>query len=159
MLSIRPASVEDVGLLRNLIRELADYEKELDSVEITEEQLREDGFGDDPKYRALIAEWDGRPVGYAFFFGFYSTWMGRHMILEDLYVKPEYRSKGLGRQLMAQVAQIARAEKCRAMRWEVLGWNQKAIDVYKGIGAEFLDDWRLMMLRGEPLKKLAEQGR
>ena len=81
------------------------------------------------------------------------------MFLEDLYVKPEYRSKGIGRQLMAQVAQIARAEKCRAMRWEVLGWNQKAIDVYKGIGAEFLDDWRLMMLRGEPLKKLAEQGR
>ena len=159
MLSIRPASVEDVGLLRNLIRELAEYEKELDSVEITEEQLREDGFGDNPKYRALIAEWDGRPVGYAFFFGFYSTWMGRHMFLEDLYVKPEYRSKGIGRQLMAQVAQIARAEKCRAMRWEVLGWNQKAIDVYKGIGAEFLDDWRLMMLRGEPLKKLAEQGR
>ena len=159
MLTIRPATVGDVGLLRSLIRELAEYEKELNSVEITEEQLTEDGFGAEPKYRALIAEWDRRPAGYACFCSFYSTWIGRYMFLEDLYVRPEFRGKGIGKKLMAQVAKIAETENCKAMRWEVLGWNQPAIDVYKAIGAEFLEDWRLMLLRGEPLRELAEQGR
>ena len=157
MLSIRPATVNDAGLLVSLIRELAEYEKELDSVEITEEQLKADGFGQYPKFRALIAEWDGQAAGYAFFFDFYSTWTGRHMFLEDLFVRPQFRGKGIGKVLMAQVACIAQQEKCNAMRWEVLGWNQSAIEVYRAIGAEFLDDWKLMILRGEPLKELAER--
>lgn len=154
MLVIRPAGVEDVGLLRSLIRELAEYEKELESVEITEAQLAEDGFGDEPKFRALIAEWEGRPAGYAFCTDFYSTWTGRQIFLEDLFVRPEFRGNGIGKSLMAEVAKIARAEKCSAMRWEVLGWNQPAIDVYKAIGAEFLEEWRLMILRGDALEAL-----
>ena len=139
-----------------MICELAEYERELESVEITDEQLARDGFGEDPKFRALIAEWDGHPAGYAVFFPFYSTWTGRHMFLEDLFVRPQLRGKKIGMTLMARVASIAREEGCRAMRWEVLGWNQPSIDLYKSLGGEFLDDWRLVLLRDEALKKLAE---
>ena len=156
MLSIRLATVKDVPLLRSMIRELAEYERELESVEITDEQLARDGFGEDAKFRALIAEWDGQPAGYAVFFPFYSTWTGRHMFLEDLFVRPQLRGKKIGMTLMAKVASIAREEGCRAMRWEVLGWNQPSIDLYKSLGGEFLDDWRLVLLRDEALKKLAE---
>lgn len=158
MLSIRPATVNDTGLLRTLIRELAEYEKELDAVTITEAQLAKDGFGADPRFRALLAEWQGQPAGYAFFFHFYSSWTGRHMFLEDLFVRPSFRGKGIGKALMASVAKIADAEECNAMRWEVLAWNQSAIDVYRSIGTEFLDDWKLMILRGESLRALARQG-
>ena len=156
MLSIRPATVNDAGLLVSLIRELAEYEKELDAVKITEAQLARDGFGDRPSFRALIAEWDAQPAGYALFTDFYSTWTGRQLFLEDLFVRPAFRGKGIGKKLMAEVAAIARKEQCIAMRWEVLGWNQSAIDVYQVLGAEFLDGWRLMLLRDEPLRQLAE---
>jgi len=157
MLSIRPATVKDVPLLRSMIRELADYERELDSVEITEEQLAKDGFGEDPKFRALIAEWEGQPAGYAVFFQFYSTWTGRHMFLEDLFVRPQLRGKKIGMSLMAKVASIARKEGCSAMRWEVLAWNQPSIDLYKSLGGEFLEGWKLVLLKDEALKKLAER--
>lgn len=157
MLSIRRATLQDVPLLRSMICELADYEHELESVEITEEQLSRDGFGEDPKFRALIAEWKGQPAGYAVFFQFYSTWTGRHMFLEDLFVRPQLRGKKIGMSLMARVASIAREEGCRAMRWEVLGWNQPSIDLYKSLGGEFLDDWKLVLLRDAALKSLAER--
>lgn len=157
MLSIRSATVKDVPLLRSMICELADYEHELESVEITEAQLAEDGFGEDPKFRALIAEWDRQPAGYAVFFQFYSTWTGRHMFLEDLFVRPQLRGKKIGMSLMAKVASIAREEGCRAMRWEVLGWNQPSIDLYRSLGGEFLDDWKLVLLREDALKALAER--
>jgi GNAT superfamily N-acetyltransferase len=157
MLSIRPATVKDVPLLRSMIRELADYERELDSVEITEDQLAKDGFGEDPKFRALIAEWEGQPAGYAVFFQFYSTWTGRHMFLEDLFVRPQLRGKKIGMSLMAKVASIARKEGCSAMRWEVLAWNQPSIDLYKSLGGEFLEGWKLVLLKDEALKKLAER--
>lgn len=159
MLSIRPATTHDAGLLVALIRELAEYEKELDAVEITESVLVRDGFGAHPKFRALIAEWDGQPAGYAFFFDFYSTWTGRHMFLEDLFVRPQFRGKGIGKTLMARVADIAQQENCIAMRWEVLGWNQSAIDVYRAMGAEFLEGWKLMLLKGKPLRELAESAK
>jgi GNAT superfamily N-acetyltransferase len=157
VLSIRPATVQDVPSLRAMICELADYERELESVEITEEQLARDGFGESPKFRALIAEWNGQPAGYAVFFQFYSTWTGRHMFLEDLFVRPQLRGKKIGLWLMAKVASIARAEGCRAMRWEVLGWNQSSIDLYKALGGEFLDDWKLVLLKDEALKNLADR--
>jgi GNAT superfamily N-acetyltransferase len=159
MLSIRLATVNDAGLLVALIRELAEYEKELDAVKITEAKLAQDGFGPDPKFRALIAEWDGQPAGYAFFFGFYSTWTGRHMFVEDLFVRPQFRGKGIGKSLMAKVADISQQENCYAMRWEVLGWNQSSIDVYRSMGAEFLEDWKLMWLTGKPLRELAESAK
>ncbi|HZQ67947.1 MAG TPA: GNAT family N-acetyltransferase [Terriglobales bacterium] len=157
MLSIRPATIEDVPLLRAMICELAEYERELESVKITDAQLARDGFGEDPKFRALIAEWNGQPAGYAVFFQFYSTWTGRHMFLEDLFVRPQLRGKKIGMTLMAKVASIAREEGCNAMRWEVLAWNQPSIDLYQSLGGEFLDDWKLVLLRDEALKRLAER--
>ncbi|HEV2731345.1 MAG TPA: GNAT family N-acetyltransferase [Terriglobales bacterium] len=157
MLSIRPASAEDAGLLRTMIRELADFERELDSVSITEADLVRDGFGVDPKFRALIAEWDKQAAGYAFFFHFYSTWQGRQLFLEDLFVRPQFRGRGLGRALLSYVANIARNENCRAMRWEVLDWNKPAIELYQSLGATFLDDWRLVLLPREGVRRLAEK--
>ena len=156
MLTIRPATINDVPLLKTLICELAAYEQELDSVAIQESDLERDGFGDDPKFQALIAEWEGQPAGYALFFDFYSTWTGRHLFLEDLFVRPEFRAHGIGRAMLATVAKIARTAGFYAMRWEVLGWNESAINFYRSAGAEFLDDWKLVMLREDALERMAE---
>lgn len=157
MLLIRHATVDDALLLKTLICELADYEQELDSVTITEGDLRSDGFGAERKFRAVIIEWEAQVAGYAVFFDFYSTWMGRQLFLEDLFVRPQFRGKGIGKSVLAYLAKIARDENYRAMRWEVLGWNQPAIAMYRALGGEFLDDWRLVMLRGEALQRLAEK--
>ena len=159
MLTIRPATVTDAPLLRTLIRELADFEHELQNVSITEEDLRRDGFGPRPKFLALIAEWEGQTAGYALFFDFYSTWRGRQLFLEDLFVRPQFRGKGIGKQLLAFLAQLARSENCHALRWEVLGWNQPAIELYRSLGADFLDDWRLVRLKDEALQRLAEKAK
>lgn len=155
MLTIRPTTVEDVPLLRTLICELAEFEHELSSVTIQEAELAEDGFGDNPRFDALIAEWHGEPAGYALFFDFYSSWTGRHLFLEDLFVRTNYRGLGIGKALLGIVASIATERGCCALRWEVLGWNESAVNFYRSLGAEFLDDWKLVLLRGESLKQLA----
>jgi GNAT superfamily N-acetyltransferase len=156
MLSIRTATVADVQLLRTLIRELAEYEKELDNVLITEADLARDGFGPRPKFQVLLAFWDQEPAGYALFFDVYSTWRGRQMFLEDLFVRDAFRGRKVGKSLLAAVARIALGEGCHALRWEVLGWNQTAIEFYESLGAEFLDAWRSVVLRDEKLQRLAE---
>jgi GNAT superfamily N-acetyltransferase len=156
MLSIRPATVNDVTLLRTLIRELAEYEKELDNVSITEADLARDGFGPQPQFRVLLAFWDQEPAGYALFFDFYSTWRGRQMFLEDLFVRGAFRGRKVGKALLAAVARIAQSEGCHALRWEVLDWNRTAVELYQSLGAEFLDAWRLVVLRDEKLQRLAE---
>ena len=157
MLSIRAANRNDVALLKELICELAEYERERERVVITEADLARDGFGPQPKFRALIAEWDGQAAGYALFFGFYSTWEGRPgVFLEDLFVRSQFRGKGIGRALLANVAGIARRENCYGMRWEVLDWNQPAIDFYKRLGATFFDQWKSVLLTGEALERVAE---
>jgi len=158
MLSIRPATIGDAGLLRTLIRELAEFEHELDHVVIEEADLARDGFGPDPKFRALIAEWDNQPAGYALFFGYYSTWVGPGLYLEDLFVREQFRGKGVGIAMLSAVAQIALQENCCAMGWEVLDWNEKAITLYKSLGAEFPNRWKSVLLRDEPLRRLAEKG-
>jgi diamine N-acetyltransferase len=157
MLHIRPATIHDAALLRTMIRELAEFERELDKVTIREEDLARDGFGANPRFRALIAEWNSNPAGYAVFWGYYSTWAGRGMFLEDLFVREAFRGKGIGKSLMAAVARIAVEEQCYGMHWEVLDWNQKAIDLYTALGAEFRDQWRPVLLSGESLQKLTEQ--
>ena len=157
MLSIRFATVDDVSLLRTMIRELADYEHELNQVLITEADLVRDGFGPQPKFRALVADWDQQPAGYALFFDFYSTWRGRQLFLEDLFVRAQFRSRGIGKSLLAAVARIAKQESCHALRWEVLDWNHAAVALYKSLGAEFLDGWRLTLLKDESLQRLAER--
>jgi GNAT superfamily N-acetyltransferase len=157
MLSIRAATVNDVALLKDLIYELAEYERERQFVMITEADLVRDGFGPEPKFRALIAEWDGQTAGYALFFGFYSTWEGHPgLFLEDLFVRQPFRGKGIGRALLAKVAGIARRENCYGVRWEVLDWNQPAINFYKRLGATFLDQWKSVLLTGNALERAAE---
>ncbi|HEV7217877.1 MAG: GNAT family N-acetyltransferase [Terriglobales bacterium] len=159
MLTIRPATVEDATLLRTLIRELADYEHGLEHVSITDADIVRDGFGKSPKFRAAIAEWNGDPAGYALFFEVYSTWRGRAaLFLEDLFVRPQFRGKGIGRGLLAYVAAVATKQNCYGVKWEVLDWNQLAIDFYKSIGADFRNEWRSMLLTGESLRGFAHDG-
>jgi GNAT superfamily N-acetyltransferase len=159
MLRIRDATIGDAGLLRTMIRELAEFERELEHVTIRVEDLARDGFGDNPRFRALIAEWDGLPAAYALFFATYSTWTGRGLFLEDLFVRESLRGRGIGKSLLAEVARIALAEGCYGVQWEVLNWNQKAIEMYKGLGAEFRDQWRPVLLEGEAMQRLAEKAK
>jgi GNAT superfamily N-acetyltransferase len=157
MLLIRPAKIADVPLLRTLIRELADFERELDLCVIQESDLVRDGFGPDPKFHALMAEWDRHPAGYAVFFGYYSTWAGRGLYLEDVFVRPQFRGKGIGMAMLSAVAQIAVQDNRRAMRWEVLDWNENAIALYTSLGAEFRDEWKSVLLTDGALRRLAEK--
>ena len=157
MLHIQPATIHDAALLRTMIRELADYEHELDRVTITEEDLARDGFGKNPRFRALIAEWDEHPAGYALFFGYYSTWAGRGLFLEDLFVRQAFRSRGIGKALLAAVARIAVEEHCYGIHWEVLDWNERAIELYTRLGARFRDQWRPVLFADEALRRLAEK--
>ncbi len=157
MLTIRAATIADAALLRRLIWELAEFEKAPDQVRTTEDDIVRDGFGANPQFRALIAEWHGQPAGYALFFSYYSTWRGAGLYLEDLFVRPEFRGRGIGTALLARVARAAERE-CRSfVRWSVLDWNQPAIEMYKAMGGEFLDEWRTVHLSGEGLRKLAEK--
>jgi GNAT superfamily N-acetyltransferase len=140
-----------------MIRELAEYERELDGVTIREEDLVRDGFGENPRFRALIAEWDEQPAGYALFFSYYSTWAGRGLFLEDLFVREAFRRRGIGKALLAAVARAAVEEHCYGIHWEVLNWNEKAIELYKSLGAIFRDQWRPVLLADDALRQLAEK--
>jgi GNAT superfamily N-acetyltransferase len=155
MLHIRPATIRDAALLRTMIRELAEFEHELQWVTIREEDLARDGFGEHPRFRALIAEWNGETAGYAVVFNYFSTWSGRGLFLEDLFVREKFRNREIGKALLAEVARIAVSEECYGIHWEVLDWNEKAIALYKALGAEFRD-LRPVLLTGEPLKQLAQ---
>jgi len=160
MLNIRPATANDAALLKALITELAEFERLSHEVVITEADLRRDGFASQPKFRALIAEWDSVPAGYALFYSTYSTFNGRAgLFLEDLFVRTQFRGKGIGKTLLAHVARIANDEHCYGVRWEVLDWNQPAIDFYQSLGAQFRDPWRSVSLTGDPLQQLAESAR
>ncbi len=157
MLRIRKTSVKDVPLILAFINELAEYEREPNAVRMTEKDLTRDGFSERPKFKAIIAEWDRNPAGMAFYFHNYSTWQGRHgLFLEDFFVRPQFRGKGVGKALMVHLARIAIAENCYGMRWEVLDWNTTAIDVYQRLGARFRENWRVMQITGEDLKRLSE---
>ena len=156
MLLIRAATVNDVPLLLRFFRELAEYERQPDAVVTKEETLIRDGFGSETKFRSLIAEWDGQAIGYALFFGFYSSWKGSGIFLEDLFVREAFRGRGIGRAILSEVARIARQEGSYGIRWEVLGWNQSAIRFYKSLGGEFFDEWRQVLLQGDALHRLAD---
>lgn len=157
MLNIRKASKEDAPLILDFIRRLAEYEREPDAVVATEADLLRDGFGPEPKYRCIIAEWNGQPAGFAFFFYNYSTWRGHPgLYLEDLFVLPELRGYGIGKGLLQELARIAVKEQCYGIRWMVLEWNEPAIKFYESIGAEILGEWETMLLTGPALKQLAD---
>lgn len=154
--TIRRATAADVAQILRFIRALAVYERAPDAVIATEEGLLRDGFGPHPFYECLIAEQDGTPAGFAFYFFNYSTWKGRPGIyLEDLFVQPEFRGHGIGKELLRRVAAIALERGCQRIQWEVLDWNTPAIEFYKAMGAEFLDEWRNVRLDGEALLRLA----
>jgi GNAT superfamily N-acetyltransferase len=156
MLSIRNATPADAVLILDFVRQLAAYEREPNAVVATEEDFLRDGFGPEPKYRCLIAEWDDRPAGFAFFFYNYSTWRGRPgLYLEDLFVIPEMRGKGIGKALLERIAEIAVRENCYGIRWMVLEWNEPAIRFYESLGAEILGEWETMLLSGPALERLA----
>ena len=153
---IRRATAEDAGQILKFIRALAAFERAPDAVEATEEGLIRDGFGPSPFFQCLIADYDGQPAGFALYFFNYSTWVGRPGIyVEDLIVLPEFRRKGIGRALLKQVAAIAVENGCQRLQWEVLDWNTPAIDFYRELGAEFLDEWRNVRLGIEAIERLA----
>jgi GNAT superfamily N-acetyltransferase len=157
-LAIRTATAADVPQILAFIRALAVYERApAGAVSATEEGLRRDGFGAQPFYECLIADCDGKPAGFALYFFNYSTWRGQPGIyLEDLFVYPELRGRGVGKALLERVAAVALARGCRRLQWEVLDWNTPAVDFYQAMGAEFLDEWRNVRLEGEALLRLAD---
>ncbi|PEN10364.1 GNAT family N-acetyltransferase [Longibacter salinarum] len=160
---IRKATPDDADVLVTLIRELAEYEKLLDEAEPDADRLRAQLHEDaQPRCEALIAETvgeEGEPVGFALFFANYSTFLTRFGIyLEDLFVRPEFRGQGVGFRLLRRVATIAAARGCERMDWAVLNWNTPAIDFYRQIGAEPLDDWTTMRLTGDAIHSLAGKG-
>ncbi len=153
---IRPARVEDVPTILQLIRELAAYERAPDEVVATEELLREQLFGPHPAAEVLLGEEGGAPVCFALFFHNFSTWMGRRgLYLEDLFVRPERRGHGYGYALLAHLAQIARERDCGRMEWAVLDWNEPAIQFYRRLGARPNDEWTIFRLTGEGIAALA----
>jgi GNAT superfamily N-acetyltransferase len=157
MFTIRSATPADIPLIQQFIRDLAEYEREPEAAVATQEDLLRDGFGPDPKYRCVIAEWSGEPAGFAFFFYNYSTWQGKPgLYLEDLFVKPSFRGKGIGKALLLHLAQIAVSENCGRFQWQVLDWNTPAIDFYKSLGAEMMSTWLTMRVSGDNLRKLAQ---
>jgi GNAT superfamily N-acetyltransferase len=160
MLSIRPAIAADAALLTTLIHELAEYERLSHEAGVTEADITRDAFGADPKFRAVIAEWDGQVAGYAVFYNFYSTFQGRPgLFLEDIFVRPDFRKHGIGKALLAHVAGIAWKERYFCMRWEVLDWNTPAIDFYIKLGAVFMDEWKPACLIGDALEAVAAEAK
>ncbi len=157
---IRIATPEDVPQILAFIRELAEYEREPDAVHATEADLLRDGFGATKRFDCLMAELyeDGveTAIGLALYFHNYSTWRGHAGIhVEDLYVRPEYRGKGIGKALLTRVGAIAVAEGCSRLQWDVLEWNAPAIGFYEQMGAKMLTEWRTMRVTGEALPELA----
>jgi GNAT superfamily N-acetyltransferase len=154
---LRAATPADVPLILSFVRALAEYERAPHAVVATESDLLRDGFGPNPYYTCLIAEHGGRPAGFAFFFFDYSTWIGRPGIyLEDIFVLPELRGRGIGKALLQRVAAIALEKGCARLKWAVLDWNTPAVDFYKAMGAEIQKEWLYVRLQGEPLVRLAE---
>jgi GNAT superfamily N-acetyltransferase len=154
---IRPAHVEDVPVILELIRDLATYERAPDQVTATEEQLVDVLFGERPSAEVLLAFEGKSPVGFAVFFYNFSTWLGRPgLYLEDLFVKPEKRGKGYGRALLVDLAKIARDRRCGRMEWAVLDWNEPAIKFYRVLGAKPMEGWTVFRLTRDGIATLAE---
>jgi GNAT superfamily N-acetyltransferase len=155
-LQIRPARVDDVPIILQLIRDLATYERAPEEVVATEEQLIGVLFGERPAAEVLLAFEDEAPVGFALYFYNFSTWLGRPgLYLEDLFVKPEKRGKGYGRALLVDLAKIARDRGCGRMEWAVLDWNEPAIKFYRALGATPMHEWTVFRLTREEISKLA----
>lgn len=156
-LSIRATTATDVPILFGLIQALAEYEKLSHQVTGTEDALSRHLFGEHPCIEAILAEWEGKPVGFALFFQNYSTFLTKPgLYLEDLFVLPEYRGKGIGKSLIQTLAQIAVERDYGRLEWAVLDWNEPAIAFYKQMGADVLPDWRICRVTGNNLLTLGQ---
>jgi GNAT superfamily N-acetyltransferase len=156
--TIRPATRADIPRILAFIRALAAYERAPKAVTATEASLEREGFGPHPFYFCLIAEHNGQTAGYAIYFFNYSTWVGPGIYLEDIFVELELRGLGIGKALLERVAAIAVEKGCKRLQWAVLDWNTPAIEFYRAMGAEFLDEWRNVRMSGEALRRLATRG-
>jgi len=154
-MTIRPATVDDVDTLIGLITALADFENLPPPDDDARARLIEHGFGDRPKYEAWIAEWEGVPVGYSIMFETYSTFLARPTLyLEDVFVLPDYRRRGIGKALLHNCFRLADERGCGRMEWTCLDWNVRAQDVYEGLGARKMNEWLLYRLTRDDLIRL-----
>ncbi len=158
-LSIRPATRDDLSLIAQFIRDLAEYERLSHEVRFDEVVLGERLFGTRPYAEVLIGEIDGEPQGFALFFHNFSTFEGKPGVyLEDLFVRPEARGSGLGKALLKRLAAIAVERDCARLEWWVLDWNEPSIQFYNALGAKLMDEWTVMRVDGDALAKLAGAG-
>ena len=154
---IRPATVNDLSMVLQLIRDLAEYERAPNDVVATEEGLREVLFGERPSAEVVLAMEGNNAVGFAVFFHNFSTWLGRPgLYLEDLFVRPDSRGKGYGRALLVHLAEIARKRGCGRMEWAVLDWNEPAIKFYRSLGAAPNEEWTIFRLTSDKIAALAD---
>lgn len=157
-INIRSATIKDCALIRQFIHQLAVYEKLEAEAVATDEDIAASLFGEKPQAEVVIAERAGEPIGFSLFFHNYSTFLGRRgLYLEDLFVMPEARGSGAGKALLKHLAQLALERGCGRFEWWVLDWNKPAIDFYKSLGAEPMEDWTVFRLTGEALENLAKE--
>ena len=155
---LRSATVDDIPTIFGFIKELADYEKMSDAVTATEDQLRTTLFGERPYAEVILAEWEGKPVGMALFFHNYSTFLGKPGIhLEDLYVTPDMRGKGIGKALITFLAKETQARGFDRLEWQVLDWNEPARQFYRSLGARAMTEWITKRVSDSSLAQLAAQ--
>jgi GNAT superfamily N-acetyltransferase len=155
-LHIRPAAAADLPLILDFIRRLAEYERLAHEVVATEEELGRWLFGERAYAEVAIAEWEGRPAGFALFFHNFSTFLGRPgLYLEDLFVDPALRGRGIGRALLRHLAALAVERGCGRLEWWVLDWNEDAIRFYRSLGAVAMDEWTVFRVSGDALARLA----
>jgi GNAT superfamily N-acetyltransferase len=155
---LRAATPADVPVILRLVRDLAGYERAPDAVVATEQDFLRHGFGPSPRFSVLLAEEDGQVAGFALWFFTFSTWLGKPGVyLEDLFVRPELRGRGIGKAMMIELARIAVREGCGRFEWSVLDWNQPSIDFYRSLGARLMEEWVVCRLEGEPLRSLAQR--
>jgi len=147
-----------VPVILRLVRDLAEYERSPHSVLATEEDFLRHGFGATPRYSVLLAEEEGQVAGFALWFFTFSTWLGKPgLYLEDVFVRPELRGRGIGKAIMIELARVAVREGCGRFEWAVLDWNQPSIEFYRSLGARLMEEWVVCRLEGDSLRALAER--
>jgi GNAT superfamily N-acetyltransferase len=151
MLNIRKATLDDIPLI-------LEFERAPEEAVATPEDLRRDGFSGEPRFYVEIAEWDGKPAGFALWFFNYSTWQGKPgLYLEDLFVRPQFRKRGIGKALLTYLAKFAVEKGCGRYQWQVLDWNTPAIEFYESLGAKVMNEWLTLRVSGEALRTLGER--